>query len=76
MKCRFCDNDLSIIFIDLGSSPPSNSYISKEKLNDQEAFYPLKIFLCENCFLVQIDEYKKSSEIFSASSSVGILFKN
>jgi len=65
MKCRFCDNDLTITFIDLGSSPPSNSYLSKEKLNEREAFYPLKIFLCENCFLVQIDEYKKSSEIFS-----------
>ena len=65
MKCRFCDNHLTNIFIDLGSSPPSNSYLSKENLNKPEAFYPLKIFLCENCFLVQIDEYKKSSEIFS-----------
>ena len=65
MKCRFCNNELSIIFIDLANSPPSNSYLTKEQLNEPEIFYPLKIFLCDNCFLVQIDEYKKSSEIFS-----------
>jgi len=65
MKCRFCNKELSHVFIDLVNSPPSNSYLTIEQLNEPEIFYPLKIFLCDNCFLVQIDEYKKSSEIFS-----------
>jgi SAM-dependent methyltransferase len=53
------------VFIDLVNSPPSNSYLTKEQLNEPEVFYPLKLFVCENCFLVQIDEIKKASEIFS-----------
>jgi len=65
LKCRFCNSELSIIFLDLVNSPPSNSYLTKEQLNEPEIFYPLKIFLCDNCFLVQIDEYKKSNEIFN-----------
>jgi SAM-dependent methyltransferase len=52
-------------FIDLVNSPPSNSFLSLEELNQPEVFYPLKLFVCDNCFLVQIDEYKKSAEIFS-----------
>lgn len=65
MDCRFCSNKLSNIFIDLVNSPPSNSFLSKEQLDEPEAYFPLKIFICEKCFLVQIDEYKKSNEIFS-----------
>src|SRR3972149_5896552 len=64
MNCRFCKNILKHEFIDLVNSPPSNSYLTKEQLNDPEIFYPLKILICEKCFLVQIDEYKKSEEIF------------
>jgi SAM-dependent methyltransferase len=52
-------------FIDLVNAPPSNSFLSPEELNEPEIFYPLKLFVCEKCFLVQIDEYKKSEEIFS-----------
>ncbi len=65
MKCRFCSNDLSFIFIDLVSSPPSNSFLTKENLNEPEILFPLKLYLCESCFLVQIEEYKKSNEIFN-----------
>jgi len=64
MKCRFCGNELKQEFIDLVNSPPSNSYLTKEQLNEPEIFYPLKVYVCEECFLVQIDEYKKSQEIF------------
>jgi SAM-dependent methyltransferase len=52
-------------FIDLVNVPPSNSFLTKDQLNEPEVFYPLKLYVCENCFLVQIDEYKKSDEIFS-----------
>ena len=64
MKCRFCQNELTHEFIDLVNSPPSNSFLSIEELNEPEVFYPLKLFVCEKCFLVQIDEYKRSEEIF------------
>lgn len=65
MKCRFCNNELYFEFIDLVNSPLSNSNLTKEQLSEPEVFYPLKLYVCNNCFLVQIDEYKKSSEIFN-----------
>lgn len=64
MQCRFCKSELTNIFIDLGNSPASNSFLTKEQLNEPETFYPLKVYTCSNCFLVQIDEYKKSDSIF------------
>jgi 2-polyprenyl-3-methyl-5-hydroxy-6-metoxy-1,4-benzoquinol methylase len=65
VKCRFCETNLQHEFIDLGKSPPSNSYLSKDELNEPEIFYPLKVLVCHKCFLVQIDEYKKSKDIFN-----------
>lgn len=65
MKCRFCNHELKYEFIDLVNSPPSNSFLTKEQLNEPETFYPLKLFVCEKCWLVQIDEYKSADEIFS-----------
>ncbi|MGN6400393.1 MAG: methyltransferase domain-containing protein [Flavisolibacter sp.] len=64
MQCRFCKSELTNVFIDLGNSPASNSFLTKEQLNEPETFYPLKVYTCSNCFLVQIDEYKKSDSIF------------
>ena len=66
MKCRFCNTELKNEFIDLVNSPASNSFLTKEQLNEPETFYPLKVFTCENCFLVQVDEYKKSGDIFNS----------
>ena len=65
MKCRFCNNELSYEFIDLINAPLSNSILTEEELNEPEIFFPLKLFICEKCFLVQIDEYQKSNEIFN-----------
>lgn len=64
MNCRFCKNPLTHEFVDLVNSPPSNSYLRREQLDEPEIFYPLRAFVCEKCFLVQIDEFKKSNEIF------------
>ena len=64
MNCRFCNSKLENIFVDLVNSPPSNSYLNKIQLDEPETFYPLKIYLCEKCFLVQIGEFKKAEEIF------------
>jgi len=66
MKCRHCGKELQHEFIDLYNSPPSNSYLNEAQLNGPEILYPLKLYVCEDCFLVQIDEYKRSSEIFDS----------
>jgi 2-polyprenyl-3-methyl-5-hydroxy-6-metoxy-1,4-benzoquinol methylase len=66
MKCRFCKTELAHIFIDLVNSPASNSFLTKEQLNEPEVFYPLKVYTCANCFLIQLDEYKKSDDIFNS----------
>ena len=65
MKCRFCGTVLTHKFIDLVNAPPSNSFLTKDQLNEPEVFYPLKLYVCDKCFLVQIDEYKKSDGIFN-----------
>jgi hypothetical protein len=66
MKCRHCGRELTETFIDLYSSPPSNDYLTYGQLNEAETLYPLKIFVCGQCFLVQVDEYKINTEIFNA----------
>lgn len=66
MQCRFCNNQLGYVFVDLVNAPPSNSYLTQAQLNEPEVFYPLKIYVCEKCKLVQIDEYKKSDQIFNS----------
>ncbi|MDQ5984345.1 MAG: hypothetical protein CSYNP_00038 [Syntrophus sp. SKADARSKE-3] len=66
MNCRFCGHHLKHEFIDLVNSPPSNAFLTKDQLNEPEIFYPLKLYVCDACFLVQIDEYKKSSDIFNS----------
>ncbi len=65
MHCRFCKAPLEHVFIDLNNSPASNSFLTMEQLNEPEIFYPLKVYTCTNCFLVQVDEYKKSDAIFN-----------
>jgi 2-polyprenyl-3-methyl-5-hydroxy-6-metoxy-1,4-benzoquinol methylase len=65
MQCRFCKTNLDHVFIDLFNSPASNSFLTKEQLNEPETFYPLKVYTCPKCFLVQVDEYKKSDAIFN-----------
>jgi SAM-dependent methyltransferase len=65
MHCRFCKTELEHVFIDLINSPASNSFLSLVQLNEPETFYPLKVFTCHKCFLVQVDEFKKSDAIFN-----------
>lgn len=64
MNCRFCNTPVNKVFIDLINSPASNSFLSSDQLNEPETFYPLKVFVCESCFLVQIDEFKNHEAIF------------
>ncbi len=64
-KCRFCNSDLNTIFADLGMSPLSNAYVSKDQLQKAESFYPLITYVCSSCFLVQLLEYEAPDVIFS-----------
>jgi SAM-dependent methyltransferase len=66
MKCRFCSKKINSVFIDLGSMAVSNAFLTLEQLNKGETIYPLKVIVCDNCFLVQVDEYQKREEIFSS----------
>ena len=64
-KCRFCGTKLNYIFVDLGKTPPSNSFLDDNSLNKKESKYPLCALVCHNCFLVQLDEFVTPQNIFS-----------
>ncbi len=63
--CRFCRSPLQHTLVDLGMSPLCESYLTAEQLNQMEPFYPLHVYVCENCFLAQLEEYVSPEEIFS-----------
>ncbi len=63
--CRCCGAPLRATFVDLGMSPPCESYVPRERLNAMEPFYPLHVRVCEVCFLVQLEEYVKPEDIFT-----------
>jgi SAM-dependent methyltransferase len=65
MKCRHCNNLLKKIFLDLGYAPPSNSYLNKKDLSKPEIYYPLKIRVCNICWLVQTEDYAKAETFFT-----------
>lgn len=65
MKCRHCQQSLDIPFVDLGTSPPSNSYLSAEALDSPERYYPLKVAVCSSCWLVQTHDFTNREEFFS-----------
>lgn len=66
MKCRFCSKKTENVLIDLGSMAISNAFVTEEQLLQGETIYPLKVLVCDNCFLVQVDEYQQKEKIFSA----------
>ena len=65
MKCRHCNTNLTHTFVDLGSSPPSNSYLTHETIKKAEKWYPLKTLVCEKCWLVQTEDFVGIEEMFS-----------
>ena len=64
-ECRFCKCDINHIFVDLGTSPLSNAFLKEENLEEAEKVFPLKVFVCEKCFLVQLPEFETPENIFS-----------
>lgn len=64
MNCRHCYAELQLCFLDLGAAPPSNAYISRERLNSPEVYYPLRLMVCEQCWLVQTEDYAGRETFF------------
>jgi SAM-dependent methyltransferase len=63
-RCRFCGASLRNTFIDLGMSPLANTYLTPAQLNQMEPFYPLHVYVCGRCFLVQLEEFASPEHIF------------
>lgn len=66
MQCRHCQETAAIPFADLGSAPPSNAYLSAQHLQAPEKWYPLKVFACASCWLVQTEDYASREEMFAS----------
>ena len=66
MNCRHCKAFLKHTFLDLGFAPPSNAYLSKKDLNHPEVYFPLKIKVCDQCWLVQTEDYVQADKLFSS----------
>lgn len=64
-RCRACAAPLKHTFVDLGMSPLANSYIRSDHLHQMEPFYPLHVYVCGGCFLVQLEQFSTPHEIFS-----------
>lgn len=66
MKCRHCANELRLPFLDLGSAPPSNAYLGEAALHAPETWYPLRLLVCETCWLVQTEDHAGREQLFDA----------
>lgn len=66
MKCRHCAAPLALPLIDLGSAPPSNAYLRPGDLHGPEIWYPLRVLVCEHCWLVQTEDFTRAEALFSA----------
>jgi hypothetical protein len=66
MNCRHCAAPLRYTFLDLGSAPLSNAYLTVEDLSRPETYYPLKIKVCDQCWLVQTEDYAKADDMFTS----------
>lgn len=66
MKCRHCGSELHRPFLDLGSAPPSNAYLTPAALNAPEVWYPLRLLVCDQCWLVQTEDHAGREALFSA----------
>lgn len=66
MKCRHCEAELASKFLDLGFAPPSNAYLKAGDLNRPEKYYPLRVLVCGQCWLVQTEDYADAGELFNS----------
>ena len=66
MKCRHCASELTLPLVDLGSAPPSNAYLTEQSLHAPEKWFPLRVLVCEQCWLVQTEDFAQADELFDA----------
>jgi SAM-dependent methyltransferase len=66
MKCRHCGAEVSLTFVDLATAPPSNAYVTADQLSSPETWYPLRVLVCERCWLVQTEDYAHHAQLFSS----------
>jgi hypothetical protein len=65
MNCRHCRTPLEYVFLDLGFAPPSNAYLKAEDLTKPELYFPLKLYVCTHCWLIQTEDYARADELFT-----------
>ena len=65
MNCRHCHTPLEQTFLDLGHAPLSNAYLSEQELSLPEIYFPLRLKVCTNCWLVQTEDYARVDELFN-----------
>ena len=79
MNCRHCFTPLNHVFLDLGHAPPSNAYLARADLSTPELYFPLRLFVCDTCWLVQTEDHAQAHELFRhdyayfSSTSIGWL---
>jgi SAM-dependent methyltransferase len=66
MKCRHCGSELELPLVDLGSAPPSNAYLTAQTLKAPEKWFPLRVLVCERCWLAQTEDFAQARELFDA----------
>ena len=66
MNCRHCNSPLELTLVDLGSAPPSNNYLSSAALKGPELWFPLRVLVCRECWLVQTEDFARADELFDA----------
>ncbi|MBK6632538.1 MAG: class I SAM-dependent methyltransferase [Betaproteobacteria bacterium] len=66
MKCRHCAVPLGLTFVDLGSAPPSNAYLTEQTLHAPEKWFPLRVLVCDQCWLVQTEDFSRADDLFDA----------
>ena len=64
--CRHCKAPLPQVFLDLGHAPPSNAYLAPDRLNAPELFFPLRLRVCQSCWLVQTEDFTEADRLFDA----------
>src|SRR5690349_16158479 len=65
MICRHCYSPLSQVFLDLGHAPPSNAYVNADNLRKPEVTYPLRVYVCSLCKLVQTEDHAEADQLFT-----------
>jgi 2-polyprenyl-3-methyl-5-hydroxy-6-metoxy-1,4-benzoquinol methylase len=76
MKCRHCASELKLPMVDLASAPPSNSYLNERTLHAPEKWFPLRVLVCEECWLVQTEDFAQADELFNAEYAYFSGFSN